>query len=386
MGVVGLLFVAGYAAFPLFAQTHYEKNIPTEATAIETEETKTAPVVEEPKPEPPLVTHMKEPEVLKAIYMSSWVGGDRKFRAQLVGVSERTEINAIVIDIKDYSGKIAFHVADPWLESLGSTENRIPDIREFINYLHSKNIFVIGRIATFQDPHWVKLHPELAVKTMTDKNAIWKDRKGITWLDAGAKETWDYMAKIGIVSYKEMGFDEINYDYIRFPSDGNMKDIYYPYSNGKIKSEVMEEFFTYVGDALHKENIPVSADLFGMVTTNTDDLGIGQLLEGGLKHFDYIYPMVYPSHFPPTWNGYANPAAHPYEVILYTMQRAKARAEAIGLDPNKIRPWLQDFNLGATYTADMVRKQITATNDAGLSSWLLWDAANTYTEAALKAQ
>jgi hypothetical protein len=120
-----------------------------------------------------------------------------------------------------------------------------------------------------------------------------------------------------------------------------------------------------------------------MVTTNTDDLGIGQVLEKALPHFDFIDPMVYPSHFPDTWNGYGNPAEHPYEVIKKTMDTAVARAVAMGEDPKKLRPWLQDFNLGATYTAEMVRAQIKATYDAGLSSWLIWDPRNVYTKAAL---
>jgi hypothetical protein len=163
-----------------------------------------------------------------------------------------------------------------------------------------------------------------------------------------------------------------------------MKDIYFPVSDGKPKAEVMNSFFTFIGDYFKAKQIPTSADLFGMTTTSLDDLNIGQLLENAVAHFDFVAPMVYPSHYPATWNGFKNPADHPKEVITISMASAAKRVTAVGKDPNKVlRPWLQDFNLGATYTADMVRAQIDAGNALGLNSWMLWDASNTYTEGAL---
>ena len=165
-----------------------------------------------------------------------------------------------------------------------------------------------------------------------------------------------------------------------------MKDIYFPISEGKVKSDVMNSFYEHLHTVFTEKNIPISADLFGMTTTNTDDLGIGQILESALRNFDYVSPMVYPSHYPPKWNGFANPAANPYDVIKISMQGAIDKAVAIGIDTDKLRPWLQDFNMGATYTSAMVRAQITATEDLGLDSWLMWDPANTYTESAFLKQ
>lgn len=362
------------------------------------------------------VTHVKTPDRVKALYMTSWVAGTPSFRKKVIDIINRTEINSIVIDIKDYTGKISFEVEDPYLIEIRASEKRIPDIKEFIKTLHDKNIYVIGRISVFQDPELVKKRPELAVKKASD-GTVWKDYKGISWLDAGSKEVWDYVIAIGKESYR-VGFDELNFDYIRFPSDGNMNDISYPFSEEKIladktngKAIVMENFFRYLSNKLKKEiNAPISADLFGMTTTNSDDLNIGQVLERTLPYFDFIAPMVYPSHYPKTFNGFSNPAANPYEVVKYSMDFAVKRAVAldnIGVatttaastptttttatkftketskSVKKLRPWLQDFDLGATYTAEMVRKQIQATYDSGLTSWMLWDAANTYTENAL---
>lgn len=327
------------------------------------------------------VTHINTPSRVKAIYMTNWVAGNKRLRNPLIKMADETEINSIVIDIKDYTGRIAFEVSDPLLKAYGAYENRIPDVKELIEELHNKNIYVIGRISVFQDHYMVGKRPELAVKRKSD-GAVWKDFKGISWLDAGSKDVWDYIVALAKESYL-VGFDELNFDYIRFPSDGNMKDIYYPWSNNRPKTEVLKEFFSYLRDKLDNLGAPLSADLFGMTTTNTDDLNIGQNLESALEYFDYVAPMVYPSHYPADFNGFPNPANEPYKMVKFAMSSAVGRAIKASTTPSKLRPWLQDFNLGATYTASMVRAQIQATYDTGLDSWMLWNASNRYTISAL---
>lgn len=331
-------------------------------------------------PEPFKITHLKTPEPVKALYMSSWVAGNKKLRDDLVNIVDGTELNSIVIDIKDYTGRISFEVDDPELKKFGSVERRITDLKEFIGELHKKNIYVIGRLSTFQDSFLIKTHPEYAVKTKEGK--VWGDYKGVGWLDAGAKPVWEYIASIGKESYAQ-GFDEINFDYIRFPSDGNMLDISYPFSEGRIKSQVLNEFFAFVDVYFHEKNIPISADLFGMTTSNHDDLGIGQIIENALVHFDYVSPMVYPSHYPPNFNGISVPAAKPYEIIQYALTKGSERAIMASTTPSKIRPWLQDFSIGGVvYTPEMIRAQIKATYDVGLTSWMMWNASNHYTLSA----
>lgn len=332
---------------------------------------------EEKKP-----VHIKTPDPVKGIYMTSWVASTKDWRADLVKMINDTEINAVVIDVKDYTGKISFEVLDPELIELGSGEKRISDIKDFINHLHENNIYAVARIAVFQDVYLAKKRPELAVKTKDGKTS-WRDRKGITWVDPCSKEVWDYTIKVAKEA-ERAGFDEINFDYIRFPSDGNMFNIFYSYCPPDFsKSEQLAEFFNYLNKALDPLGVPISADIFGMTTTNYDDLNIGQVLEKIEPYFDYICPMVYPSHYPATYNGFKNPAEHPYEVVKLAMDTASSRLIAASSTPLKIRPWLQDFDLGAEYTADMVRKQMQATYDAGLNSWFLWDPANKYTRSAL---
>jgi hypothetical protein len=332
-------------------------------------------------PLPFQVTHIKTPDQVKAIYMSGWVAGNEKLRDNLINIIDTTELNAVVIDVKDYTGRISFLVKDPELQKLNSAEERVKDIREFIGQLHDRGIYVIARISSFQDSFLVHTHPEFAVKTKA--GAVWKDYKGVSWLDAGAKPVWDYLIKIGDESYS-VGFDELNFDYIRFPSDGNMMDIAYSFSNGRTRSAVINDFFEYIGKYFREKNIPTSADLFGLTTSTTGDLGIGQVLEYALRNFDFVAPMVYPSHYPPNFNGYPNPAAKPYEVISYAMTAGIKKAEMASTSPEKLRPWLQDFSINGThYTSEMIRAQIQATYDVGLNSWMLWNASNVYTVSAL---
>jgi hypothetical protein len=284
---------------------------------------------------------------------------------------------------------------------------RVKDMVDFVDSLHKNNIYVIGRITAFQDPYITKVHPDWAVKKKSDKSVVWKDRKGISFADAGAKPMWEYLTVLAKESYA-VGFDEINFDYIRFPSDGDMKDIYFPWSNDALianakpfiatstssttqpirsgKSIVLKGFFEYLHENLGPAGIPISADLFGMTATNYDDLNIGQILEYAAPNFDFICPMVYPSHYPVGFMGYKSVAevnAHAYEIVNYSMKIAAERLKAIGEDPLKLRPWLQDNDYPVPYTPAMVRAQIKATYDAGLTSWLLWDAGNTYTQSAL---
>ncbi len=338
-----------------------------------------------------IVTHIKTPEPLKGIYMTACVAATPSFRAKLVKLIDETELNAVIIDVKDYTGTIAFPTNNQKLKDVRGTGCAVSDMKEFVGLLHEKGIYVIARITVFQDPTYTKIHPELAVKRASD-GAVWKDHKGLSFIDVGAKLFWEYIVALGEESYA-IGFDELNFDYIRFPSDGNMKDIYYSWSEKEIlsdadmgKAKALRNFFSYLHEHLSPTGAVLSADLFGMTTTNTDDLNIGQVLEYAAPYFDYIMPMVYPSHYPPNFNGWKNPNTVPYEIVKFSMDAAARRLTAASTTPNKLRPWLQDFDYPVPYTPAMVRTQIQATYDTGLTSWMLWDAGNTYTREALHSE
>lgn len=370
---------------------------------------------EEPKAiEPPKVFHIKTPPYVKAAYVTSWVATLKERRSKLVQLINTTELNAIVIDIKDFSGKVLFDTNDPEIKKIGNEDIRMKDLRAWIEELHKNNIYVIARLTVFQDPLYAEKFPDQAVQTDTGK--VWRDRNNLAFVDVSSQQFWDYIIRIAKAA-EQAGFDEINFDYIRFPSDGNMKNIKFPKSGpeaeGKDNRQTrlqkllvakkaspnavatpnivdlkspkqikLEAFFKYLHTEMQPVGIPISADLFGMITTNHDDLGIGQVLESAAPYFDYICPMVYPSHYPRGYLNYNNPADHPYEIVHYAMSEGVKRIKKMKLDPQKLRPWLQDFNMGATYDVAKVKAQIKATHDSGLHSYLMWDPRNKYTKGA----
>lgn len=354
--------------FPFGRIDYRERALVIGAFAVPTEHNTYVPV------------HIRTPDSLKAVYFTSWAAGNERFQKEMLDIVDSTEINAIVIDVKDYSGRISYLVEDPYLKTIGSAQDRIPRIANLLQELHKRNIYTIARISAFQDSYLINIHPEWAVLDKTGN--VWKDYKGVKWLDPGSKPVWDYLTKIGKESY-QIGFDEINFDYVRFPSDGDLSTVFYPNSNGRQREEVMESFYSYMHDQFASSSIPISVDLFGLTTSASDDLGIGQIIGSALQYFDYVYPMVYPSHFGHGFIGYEKPAEHPYEVIKYSMNSAVQKAWLASSSPQKIRPWLQAFDLGAIYTPSMVRAQVEAVYDSGLSSWLLWNAGSVYNKESL---
>lgn len=398
LGIFGAVFL-GFFAIPYVARTVYEKG---EELSREKENGSAKELVDK----------KHAPEPLKGIYMSQCVAGTPSFRGSLVRFIDETDLNAVVIDIKDFSGTIGFPTTDPRFSEASMQSCGAGDMKEFVASLHEKGIWVIGRITVFQDPHYSTAHPEQAVQSKSTGRP-WEDHKGLNFVDVSSREFWDYIVALSKES-AEMGFDELNFDYIRYPSDGPMNDALYKNSN---KPEALERFFAYLHEHVSPLGVVMSADLFGMAASNTDDLGIGQVLERALPYFDYIMPMVYPSHYPDTFNGYPDPNDYPYEVIKFAMDAAVKRTIATqttvrtllgepimkkevvpatgdtatstrevpsGLytkeayDKLKIRPWLQDFDYGKNYLPQDILAQTKGTYDAGLTSWIFWDPANKY--------
>src|SRR3989344_238842 len=325
------------------------------------------------------------PPIAKGIYLTGWSAGSNSRLTSLISFVKRTEINSVVIDIKDYSGYMSYAFDFPLAKEAGAFGDlRILRPNTVIKRLHDESIYVIARLTVFQDPILAKAHPEWALKNKAT-GEVWKDRSGLAWIDPAAKPAWDYVAAIAKDAIAR-GFDEINFDYIRFASDGNLSNIEFPYWDMKTpRHKVINDFFEFLRAELGTAKI--SAGLFGLTTVNPDDLGIGQVIEDAYANFDYVSPMIYPSHFAEGFLGYKNPAKNPYEIIKYSMDRASDRLlmitvtemETVGTSTVKktitrartpeeafraqLRPWLQDFDLGATYDASMVKTQIQATYD-----------------------
>lgn len=350
-------------------------------------------------PEKPKVAHLPTPEPLYGIYMSQCVVGTPSFRDSLITFIDTTPLNAVVIDIKDFTGRIAFQTDNPILATSVSDGCGARDMKEFVARLHEKNIYVIGRITVFQDPYYTKVHPEQAVQSAgINPGKPWKDHKGLSFIDVSSKPYWDYVVELSRVAHDEIGFDELNYDYIRYPSDGPMSDARFVNPN---KAQAVEQFWKYLHEKVDPMGVVMSADLFGYVTVLNDDLGIGQQLERAMPYFDYIMPMVYPSHYNKGFAGLKNPNDDPYTVVYRSMIEAVRRTVATSTPVQTLsgtyiasssparytkaafpsvqqRPWLQDFDYGKDYTWKDIDAQIRATKDAGLTSWVFWDAGNKY--------
>jgi hypothetical protein len=328
------------------------------------------------------------PEEVKALYLTGWSAGNAKKMDGVIDLIGKEKLNAVVIDIKDYSGYVSYKTGIEEISKYKAEQIMIPDVDALLKKLHEKNIYAIARITVFQDPVLANARPDLAIKSKAT-GKIWKDNKGLAWIDPASNDAWGYITKIA-KDASDRGFDEINFDYVRFPSDGSLGNMSYPFykKEEKEKHEVIREFFSYLRTNL--PGITISADLFGLATINDGDLGIGQTIEDAYENFDYVCPMVYPSHYADGFNGYKNPAEYPYEIVKYSMDKGMeklAELEKIKKEENpeaeiklaKLRPWLQAFDMGAVYGPAKIKAQIKASNEAGGVGWILWNASNNYT-------
>lgn len=322
----------------------------------------------------------KNPETnIKGLYLTAYSTSRSEKINEIIGLINRTELNAVVIDIKDYTGAVLYDSRVPLVRELGTAEDFLGNVRPLIAKLHSNNIYVIARQTVFQDPALAEKKPEWAIKKKS--GGLWRDRKGLAWVDPTKPEIWAYNVAIAKEAIR-MGFDEINFDYVRFPSDGDMESVVYT-TGDKPKYEVMKEFYSYLNKTLSKEPAWISIDMFGFVMEKEgdDDMNIGQRLSDAVDNIDYICPMMYPSHYPSGHLGLDNPAEHPREVFENGMKLGVPNFEG---KRAKVRPWIQAFSLGAEYGEEKIRAQIDAVEKYPNAGWLLWNASNRYSDAGLK--
>jgi len=318
----------------------------------------------------------------KGVYLTAYSAGNWQVISNIINLLNRTELNAVVIDIKDYSGLVLYDSEVSLVNELATEHNRLGDVSALLERLHEHDIYVIARQTVFQDPILAEKKPAWAIKSKS--GGIWHDDKGLSWVDPTQKAVWDYnlaIAKEAIC----LGFDEINFDYVRFPSDGKMSEVVY--TNGdKEKHEVMHNFYHFLNVELSNQPAYISVDLFGFVMERDDGLYIGQRIQDAVDEVDYISPMMYPSHYPSGHRGLFNPADHPGFVIASGMKEGIVKFEG---KRAQVRPWLQAFDLGAVYDTAKVRAQIDAVEKYSDGGWLLWNAANRYhgtTTAALRLE
>lgn len=333
----------------------------------------------------------REAVKVRGIYISGPMAGSTELFRNILDSAAGTEINTVVIDFKDDQGRIACPVDSPVASEIGACRPYVQDMKGLIASLKERGLYVIARVVAFRDPWLAEKKPEWSLH-LAD-GSLYRDRQGMAWVDPYRKEVWDYLVEVGTEA-KEAGFDEVQFDYIRFSTEGTMRDVVFDeaVTGGRSKTDVITEFVKYAYENLASQGLFVSADVFGtIIGSDIDAQAVGQVYTEMAKHLDYICPMIYPSHYGPGNFGLEHPDTMPYETVLEALKKSQLvmdqAAEADGHVSSQaiVRPWLQDFTasyLGEgnyiPYGYNEVQRQIQAVKDAGYDEWMLWSAANRY--------
>lgn len=315
----------------------------------------------------------------KALYLSYYGVSNKTLRQATLALLEKTELNALVIDVKGDRGLIAFKTEVPLAVQVGAAKSTIPDIKGLIGTLRQAGIYTIARIVVFKDQPLASARPDLAVRTAS--GALWRDRERLAWTDPFYQEVWDYNIAIAVEAARN-GFDEIQFDYVRFP---DAKGLRFALPNTeRNRRQAIVGFLAEARKRLVPYNVFLSADIFGYVCWNLNDTLIGQQLEDLDPVLDYISPMLYPSGFQFGIPGYRNPVANSYQIVYLSLRRA---AERTGLPAVRFRPWLQAFRDYAfdrrPFGGREIRNQIEAAERFGADGWMLWNPRNLYSADGL---
>lgn len=418
---------------------------------------------------------------VKGIYVSGPMAGTAGMD-NLIALVDRTELNALVIDVKNDDGYLTCELDVPLVEQIGSEKHYIKDLPALVQTCKEKNIYLIARVVAFKDPILAEKMPEWSLHN--SDGSIFRDKSGLAWVNPYRKEVWEYLASVGEAAIKA-GFDEVQYDYVRFSTDSRMKQVDFGDSTkGRTKTEAISGFTLYASERIHAAGGRISADVYGVVIDSEEDQQIvGQNYVEMSRSLDAISPMIYPSHYGPYNYQIPVPDAQPYDTVLAAMQASKmvlagldpktgkkpvsadvsgndavdaaivggeavsgnnaadaaadsqstsgttavsgndaaqdaedaqaadgaqaaedaaaktfalSKEEIAQLDPTTgvqatVRPWLQDFTATwvkghISYGPEEIRAQIQAVYDAGYEEWILWNAANRYTEGGLLTQ
>ena len=315
--------------------------------------------------------HVAMPDHVRGVHVTSYaVATPSMFEPIMALADPKVGMNAIEIDIKDERGEVAFTTPIPLAKASGAHMN-IYDPVKVLRRAHDAGLYVIGRIVTFQDGYAPGADPSLAMHNRS--GGLWKNNLGITWLDPTNEAAWDYPIQLAAYA-AELGFDEIMFDYVRYPTDGNAADMVF-HDPGRSRDDTITSFLKKASGTLKPLGVRVSAAMFGLAATA--DLGIGQRPGKIRNTLDAVYPMVYPSHFTDGQFGIAKPGDTPGPTIAAALSDWRRRTNGGTV---QIRPWLQDFTLGGIpYGLPQVQQQIDAADSVGANGWLLWNATCSYT-------
>jgi hypothetical protein len=326
-----------------------------------------------------------KPKTVKGAYLTYYGFADRQIRSRVLDLVARTELNAVIIDIKGDRGWIPYRTDVPLALDAGAQGPVIlRDFEGMLAELRARGIYTIARIVVFKDNVLARHRRDLAIiDARTGKP--WVDRENLAWVDPFRTEVWDYNIAIAREAIRK-GFDEVQFDYVRFPTDGKLAAARYAKPNSKeTRLPAIAGFLERARTELGAMGAFVGADIFGYTAFNENDTDIGQRIEELAPHVDYLCPMVYPSGYHVGIPGFRNPVAQPYRIVHESVRLTRKRAAGL---PVQVRPWLQDFKDYAfdrrIFGVPEIRAQIKGSDDAGGIGWMLWNPKNDYTGAALR--
>lgn len=383
------------AALVLVSCSRYDPTKSFEYAAAEESEEETSPqmteeTVEETEPveTEPVIVDNRKPVRVKALYLASKPVGNAERMDNLISIMDETELNAVVIDIKDDYGKITYNMENvPAVVELESIESCIDDLPGLLKKFREHDIYCIARIVTMRDPHLARVKPEWML--INPDGTVYKDNSGYPWVNPYKEEYWKYVLDIA-KECGNVGFQEIQFDYFRFCTDRGADDCIFLEEDVKERDKisVITELAEYMASALREEGLYMSCDVFGtIIRSRVDSRAVGQDYVQLAEIIDYICPMVYPSHYANKSFGLDHPDLYPYEAILGALGRSRSallQAEE-GSRVATVRPWLQAFTatwLGSgnyrSYGAEEIRQEIQAVYDSGYDEWILWSPSVTY--------
>ncbi len=390
---VSVCFVAASLAGCSAADSAIRAPQVTAATSSPAQEAKTArPDV--PSRDPviwPAAPLVPTPESIRGLYVNRWAALGKRVYA-LIDVARETEVNSLVIDVKDDRGFVLYRSGVPLAREIGADANNsevmamsVARVRALLDTMRTAGIYPIARIVVAKDPLLASARPQWAIVRKSDMQP-WRDRQGTMWLDPHQSEVWKYAADLAAEAVHH-GFSEVQFDYVRFPDENRlMTEAAFPLAAGRLRAQVIREQLGTMRAQLKETKVPFTIDVFGLTTSDTTDMGIGQRWEMFVDQADAVLPMVYPSHYAKGSYGFATPNAQPYGIIDKALKAAIRRTQGIS-GAAKIIPWYQDFTLGAPhYHAEQIRAQIKAGYDNGIMSWILWNPRSDYTIDALEKE
>lgn len=332
-------------------------------------------------PPPPLTT---APSPVRALYVNAWAFGSKRLY-DIVRLIEGSEVNSLVIDVKDDTGYLTYQTEVPIARLIGAnTQLRAPDTRQRLRTLIAHGIHPIARIVVAKDPLLASRKPGWAIQSST--GGEWHDRQGRAWVDAYNDSVWTYAAALGTEAVK-MGFAEVQFDYVRFPDEPRSRmatAVFKSRRGNESAQDGVTRNIRMIREQFRKLGVPFTIDIFGLTTSAETDMGIGQKWENLVTSADAVLPMVYPSHYGRGSYGIDHPNAEPYAIIRHAMQDALRRSAPFK-NSAEIRPYFQAFSLGPPrYTPAHVREQIRAAEELGIKSWVLWNARSAYERAYLR--